>query len=385
MTKTREGRERQYLHRNIAAGRCQNGIGIPPISRAEFMRDLPEFMANVYEKRPLGNQSGSPFQFNIGGTGFFTQFYLWMLVRALQPKHIIESGAYNGLGTWTLRQAAPNAQIIVVSPATPHLYIDNHADSLYFTDVHFRDFAAIDWSCVKRIDRSQTLIFFDDHQSGYRRMLEAHARGFRHLLFDDNSMPERSDSDHFSAKGACAAFNGSLHVPSPGTLKWDDFRGIVADWGRFKKGVFNVSEEQLQKVAHSFGKVIDVYAEMPPLWTGGRHRPDAPYALLDQDAAKVFVEQHAHNLRSAWTENRGYANFGYVHTKSLNDAPANELYYPGHVAANGYQGILPVETGRCDRRSSGGASPAKLKPTRERDDPRRNSGAGVKSDLRPSN
>ena len=93
----------------------------------------------------------------------------------------------------------------------------------------------------------------------------------------------------------------------------------------------------------------------------------------------------AHNHRSAWTENRGYANFGYVHTKSLKDAPANELYYPGHVAANGYQGILPVETGRCDRRSSGGASPAKLKPTRERDDPRRNSGAGVKSVLTPSN
>lgn len=121
MTKTREQRESQYLHRNIAAGRCQNGIGIPPISRAEFMRDLPEFMANVYEKRPLGNQSGSPFQFNMGGTGFFNQFYLWMLVRALKPKHIIESGAYNGLGTWMLRQAAPNAQLIVVSLQPRHI------------------------------------------------------------------------------------------------------------------------------------------------------------------------------------------------------------------------------------------------------------------------
>ena len=127
----------------MIAGRCQNGIGSPPISRSELIRDLPEFMTTVYEKRPLGFSGAT--KFNMGGTGFFHQFYLWMLVRALKPKHIIESGAYNGLGTWQLRQAAPDAQIIVVSPVTPHLYVDRHKDSIYYTDEHFRDFAAIDW------------------------------------------------------------------------------------------------------------------------------------------------------------------------------------------------------------------------------------------------
>ena len=125
----------------------QCGVGDLPVERSQMLSGLPKFVTEVYAKRPLGWNAKT--KFNAGGTGFMHQFYLWMLVRALNPKHIIESGAYNGIGTWQLRQAAPNAQIIVVSPATPHTYIDRHNNSRYFTDKHFRDFATIDWSCIE--------------------------------------------------------------------------------------------------------------------------------------------------------------------------------------------------------------------------------------------
>lgn len=358
--------------REMVAGRCQAGIGPPLLSRADFARELPVFMETVYKKRPLGFANTT--KFNMGGTGFFHQFYIWMLVRALQPKHIIESGAYNGLGTWQLRQAAPNAQIIVVSPQTPHIYVDKAPSSRYFTAEHFRDFATIDWSCVEGLDRSRTLVFIDDHQSGYRRMLEAHARGFRDHMYDDNSMP--ADSDHFSVKGACAASNNTLNGPMP----WDDFRGIVHDWGRWKRGLFNVTATQLRHVGRSFSQAVETYSEMPPLWDG-RHRADAPVPILSADAAAKFYEAHRENLRTMRAESIGYNYFLYVRTKSREQAPPAELYYPRHITTNGYKGILPVETGKCDGRSPGGARPEQLKVTREFDDVKRNYGAGARVKL----
>ena len=360
----------------LMAGRCQSGIGVPPVSRADLFRELPIFMETVYKKRLLGWYNAT--KFNMGGTGFFHQFYIWMLVRALKPKHIIESGAYNGLGTWVLRQAAPEAQIIVVSPQTPHLYIDQREHSRYFTAEHFRDFATIDWSCVHGLDRSKTLVFIDDHQSGYRRMLEAHARGFRHHMYDDNEMP--ATSDHFSVKGACAASNNSLVGP----IAWDDFRGIVHDWGRWKRGLFNVSAAQLRHVGRSFARAIDVYAEMPPIWMVGRHRPDAAPPILSADAANTFQTTYKDNLRSARAETIAYNYFLYVHTKSHGEAPPSELYYPQHVTTNGYKGILPVETGSCKGNSPGGAKPSELKQTRQNDDFKRNYGAGARTILSPS-
>lgn len=355
------------------AGRCQNGIGTSPVSRADLARELPVFMETVYKKRPLGWHNTT--RFNMGGTGFFHQFYIWMLVRALQPKHIIETGAYNGLGTWQLRQAAPHAQIIVVSPQTPHIYVDKAPSSRYFTAEHFRDFATIDWSCVEGLDRSRTLVFIDDHQSGYRRMLEAHARGFHHHLNDDNAMP--AESDHFSVKGACAASNNSIHGPMP----WDDFRGIVHDWGRWKRGLFNVTAAQLKHVGRSFAQVIDTYSEMPPLWQGGRSWPDAPPPLLGAAEASRFHAQHKEDLRSMRAESIGYNHFLYVRTKSLEQAPPKELYYPRHITTNGYKGILPIETGKCEGLSPGGAKPTELKETRQNDDVKRNYGAGARTKL----
>ena len=337
-----------------------------------MLRELPRFMTEVYSRRIQGFSNAT--RFNMGGTGFFHQFYLWMLVRALKPKHIIETGAYNGLGTWQLRQAAPDAQIIVVSPETPHLYVDEKPDSRYFTAEHFRDFALIDWDCMPGLDRSQTLVFVDDHQSGYRRLLEAHARGFRHTIYDDNEMPAKSD--HFSAKGACAAASGNLTGP----IGWDDFRGIVADWGRWRRGsYFNVSAEQLEQVGKSFSKVIDVYTEMPPLWTAGLpSRSYAPKPLLNDMAGTLFTANHREHLRTFRQEAIAYGFFAYLRTKPLDSVPAGDLYYPPHVTTNGYSGILPMRpAGSCSRRNAKGASPTMLKRTRQSDDPRRNSGAGT--------
>jgi len=343
-------------------------IGEPPVSRARMLADLSYFITEVYTKRPQGWSFAT--KFNMGGTGFMHQFYLWSLVRALKPKHIIESGAYNGLGTWQLRQAAPDAQVIVLSPKTPHIYVDQHNDSRYFTDAHFRDFSSINWACVDGLDRASTVVFIDDHQSGYRRMLEAHARGFHHLIFDDN-MPA-PQSDHFSVKGACAASKGEFG----GLEKWDDFRGIKDDWGRWQHGQFNVTKQQLSMVGSSFLRAVNVYAEMPPLWSAGLPWPGVQPPLMSNEEAKNFVGQHNEQLRDFRTEAIAYQGFLYVRTKPWYQVKPWSLYYPEKITANGYAGIQPSEVVDCDQLDRG-VAPALLKTTKIADDWKRNHGAGL--------
>ena len=120
-----------------------------PVSRSQMLVELSTFAATVYNTRPVGWSEAT--KFNSGGTGFMHQFYMWTLVRHLNPKHIIESGSYNGLGTSILRKAAPEAQITVVSPRTPHVYVDKHNKSRYFTEDSFCDFSTIDWNNAKHL------------------------------------------------------------------------------------------------------------------------------------------------------------------------------------------------------------------------------------------
>lgn len=86
-------------------------------------------------------------------------------------------------------------------------------------------------------------------------------------MFDDNASPPKSD--HFSVKGACAASHGKVN----GLTNWDDFRGVKTSWYPWKHGQFNVTEHQLHSVGMSFSRVVDIYAEMPPLWLANLKRP----------------------------------------------------------------------------------------------------------------
>lgn len=339
------------------------------MSRSQMLVELSTFAATVYNTRPVGWSEAT--KFNSGGTGFMHQFYMWTLVRHLNPKHIIESGSYNGLGTWILRKAAPQAQITVVSPRTPHIYVDKHNKSRYFTEDSFCDFSTIDWNNAKHLDRSKTLILlFDDHQSGYRRMLEAHARGFHHLMFDDNVHPQKSD--HFSLEGACAASYGLLN----GLDKWDDFRGIKTQWYPWKHGQFNVTVNDLLRVGDTFNRLINIYAKMPPLWAADLTSPDFALPLMNNTDALRFIQTHSLELRSTHAEAVAYQGFVYVNTKSSHHVDSHTLYYPNHVKVNGYSGILPKASRSCST-SNLGTPPNLLHSTNVADDWHRNYGAGM--------
>lgn len=52
------------------------------------------------------------------------------------------------------------------------------------------------WASID--DMESTLVIFDDHQSGFRRLVEAFGHGFRHVILEDN-LPGPA-TDNYSLK-----------------------------------------------------------------------------------------------------------------------------------------------------------------------------------------
>lgn len=100
-------------------------------------------------------------------------------MKKLNPKNIIESGVWKGLGTWIMRQACPDARIFSIDPILENrVYIDNNAT--YFTE----DFSKIEWGGY--LEPKETFIFFDDHQNAYVRLQQMKWMGFTCAMFEDN-------------------------------------------------------------------------------------------------------------------------------------------------------------------------------------------------------
>ena len=367
----------------IAARAPPCDIGSPPWDRDFLKAELPKF-STVFANRPSFSGAGN--RYNEGGTGFFHAFYLWALVRWLQPLHIMESGAFNGMGTWVLRQAAPTAQIIVITPEIPSLYRDNRHDSRYFAGAkHFIDFTYIDWDCLK-VDKERTLLFFDDHQAGYRRMLEASARGFKHLAFDDNY----PNGDNFAPYPAC---QGGATVPyyKKCTVGENKVRTCTSgDKKRFadffperKNKPFLLDVSQMASIGRSFAELVEVYYEFPLIWDGPNRLMDldafrnstAPPLLTPSEAADLHA-RYKSALRPADAETRAYTFLPYIKLRS----GVGPLYWPPQV--NGTKArpyvspsVLPPPAASCK-----GAPPSTAKPKQaassRRAKPTRSTGGG---------
>ncbi|HMB76455.1 MAG TPA: hypothetical protein VKN76_08655 [Kiloniellaceae bacterium] len=126
---------------------------------------------DIYDDRPVRD--------NTGGSGFNDSLWLFALACALAPEVVVESGVHKGHSTWLFRQACPDAAIYSFDiTLNKRIYIDENTQ--YFES---------DWMSVPLPFDSlpaRHLIFFDDHISHVQRLREAHDRGFRCALFDDN-------------------------------------------------------------------------------------------------------------------------------------------------------------------------------------------------------
>ena len=143
------------------------------IAGPDSVQALPDAVAAFFD-----SYRSSPLAENKGGSQFNDGLSLFVLARLLRPRRIIESGTHRGFSSWLLRQACPDAELH--SFDIDHSRLALRADG---TTYHLCDWTERD--LTENTD-DKTLIFFDDHISHARRIIEAAARGFRHLLFDDN-------------------------------------------------------------------------------------------------------------------------------------------------------------------------------------------------------
>ncbi len=143
---------------------------------SNLQSELEAFQA-IYSTRPIKDNSG--------GMGFNHSFALWKMLRLLKPELVVESGIWKGHSTWLIEIAVPNTKIISFDPdLSMRQYISPNV--IYAEN----DFQYYDWS---RENLEHSLIFFDDHQNSYSRILLAYFFGFKKIIFEDNYSINQGD------------------------------------------------------------------------------------------------------------------------------------------------------------------------------------------------
>lgn len=149
------------------------GLLDPFLHQAQFgiaARPLIEEFLEVYARRPVRD--------NAGGTALNGSLVLYALVRTLKPTQIVESGSWKGHTAWLFRQAAPDARIVTCD--IEHENLEHREPGIEYRLGDWMTFGDL------KADGPGALAFFDDHVSHAQRLREAHGRGFRTIILDDD-------------------------------------------------------------------------------------------------------------------------------------------------------------------------------------------------------
>jgi len=143
---------------------------------SDLKTDLDAF-CKIYAHRPIHDNSG--------GMGFNHSFGLWKMLTFLKPDLVVESGIWKGHSTWLIETTLPHAKIISFDT---NLSVRQYVSSkvTYIES----DFQFYDWS---RVNLENSLIFFDDHQNSFSRIILANFFGFKRMVFEDNYTANNGD------------------------------------------------------------------------------------------------------------------------------------------------------------------------------------------------
>ena len=153
----------------------------------ELRSELDNFL-QLYSNKPLTDNHGGGLSVN--------DFYVYFTLKKLQPEYVIESGVFQGQGTWLIENVLPDAKIFCIEPTMSQLkYTSERAK--YTT----QDFLTFTSDNIDKDRAEKTFIYFDDHQDQYERLKHAYDLGFKHILWDDD-YPEFKGMRHLSLQ-AC--------------------------------------------------------------------------------------------------------------------------------------------------------------------------------------
>ncbi len=167
-----------------------------------FQREAESFLT-MYSARDHEN--------NVGGSGFHNTFWIYLFTKALQPELIVESGVWKGHTTHMLGQICPTAKI--------------HGFDISLACLEYKggraEFHEHDWSSfdLGKINPDKSFVYFDCHFNHARRLLEAKAKGFKHVIFDDNPAVHKLYSYGMPGFPTANMLNSGIGLDLP-EIKW---------------------------------------------------------------------------------------------------------------------------------------------------------------------
>jgi hypothetical protein len=233
----------------------------------ELLYYLDEFKS-LYQNRPIKN--------NEGGMKSPHMFPAWFVVKKLKPKFLIESGIWQGLGTWFFEKASPDTKVISIDPCLQ--YRSYISDSVQYQT---EDFLQTDWKSM--LEPAETLVFFDDHQNCMPRLKKCKQLGFNRVMWEDNYPLNQGDC--YTPKKIFA--NGRYVIDKAGAKTW-----------------FEKNDEDLAFLESS----LSLYQEMPPIFSSEKTRwgddwddnYPTPDALLKKDDYYKYIEFFNEKLDYTW-------------------------------------------------------------------------------------
>lgn len=138
------------------------------ISNSKLNSELKKFL-RIYKDRPIKD--------NKGGMKINHMFGLFVLLRQLKPKFVIESGVFKGQGTWLMEKTLPKSTIYSIDiDLSQREYISKKVKYIK------KDFKFFD----QKIFPQKTLAFFDDHTCSLDRINQCKLFNIKQIIFEDN-------------------------------------------------------------------------------------------------------------------------------------------------------------------------------------------------------
>lgn len=149
--------------------------------RPRLLERLREF-ASVMKRKPFQNEQG------VRGVSAFA---LYWFIKQVNPTIVFEVGVWKGFSTWVIEQAAPGAEVFCFDP----IFLIEHLMDRRKLGPTYRSkrasYSHQEFSCANIPElaarSARPLVFFDDHQNKFPRLLQAKQFGIRDIIFDDNS------------------------------------------------------------------------------------------------------------------------------------------------------------------------------------------------------